>query len=254
MVGLSVSTKPSKTLIISAEDNKEIVKQRLIEKLNDLPTKVRNSVKSNLLISNSFDSIVASPDDSLQEKAEIDNYVNSLIESIKENEIDLVIVDTVSEIIGNCDEVKNDKLIKKAFQKISRESGASILLIHHVNKMEIRGEAEINMASGAGLTSIMRLSKFIFTITKSKKDGRVLKFLKANYLNQNDKKDIELSFNNSLLVCEDFSLIGSTKPKIKTISKRELELMEQDQEEVLLEPEQPTDEMKELSEKIRNTF
>lgn len=254
LIGLSITDKPSKTLLISAEDNQEIVKKRLSEKLNDLPTKVKNLVKSNLLISNSYNSVVASPDDSIQEKQEVNDYVNYLISAIKENDIDLVIVDTVSEIIGNCDEVKNDKQIKRAFQKIARESGAAILLIHHVNKMEIRGEAEINMASGAGLTSIMRLSKFIFTITKSKNDVRTLKFLKANYINQEDKKDIELNFSNSLLVCNEFNF-NPVKPKkeVRTISQKEIKEMTQEKAPILIKSDIEEVDSK-TSKRIRDAF
>ena len=51
-----------------------------------------------------------------------------------------------------------------------------------MNKEQIRG-AKIDMASGAGLTSIMRLSTCILALTK--KDTLSLEYLKANDLERN---------------------------------------------------------------------
>lgn len=69
---------------------------------------------------------------------------------------------------------------------ISEKSGAVILLVHHVNK-DIISNGNMDMASGAGLTSIMRSLKCIMGLQLDKLNNLNLVYLKANALTSNEK-------------------------------------------------------------------
>ncbi|MGL5335518.1 MAG: AAA family ATPase, partial [Enterovibrio sp.] len=147
LVGLSASALPSKVLIISAEDSVSVIKEQLKAKYECLTKKYRDLARANIYPFSAELPLVYPPEYSSSDKTTIEAYVARLVGLIQENDIDLVIVDTVSEVIGACDEVRHDRHIKMAFQRIARDSGAALLLVHHVNKAEIRGESQVTMAS-----------------------------------------------------------------------------------------------------------
>ncbi len=200
LLGLSAAKSTSKTLLISAEDSVSVVKTQLTKKMKALPAKVRKQARVNIYPFSATLPFVVPPEASSVEQEATKAYTDKIIGLIRENEIDLVVIDTVSEVIGSCDEVKHDRLIKSAFQRIAKESGAALLLVHHVNKAEIKGENEVSMASGAGLTTVMRLSKLILGITADKGNKKRLSFLKSNYLTQEEKQSFDLEFDNGILV------------------------------------------------------
>ncbi|MGF1817470.1 AAA family ATPase, partial [Vibrio splendidus] len=156
LLGMSAAGKPAKTLVLSSEDGVGVIQSRMKEKLTNCTATIKSELKNNLHFLTDIEPIVIPPDSSAQEQAEHKQYLAQLKQTF--SEFDLVIVDTVTESIGRCEEVKHDRLIKNVFQSLASESGASLLLVHHVNKDEIRGNQEITMASGAGLTSVMRLT------------------------------------------------------------------------------------------------
>lgn len=201
LLGLSETETPKKTLIISSEDGEAILRSRMEEKLIFLSQNNQDILKQNLLFYIDPIPLVVSEESKRNVLIEHKKHIDNLICLIRSEEIDLVIVDTVSESIGNCDEVKHDKIIKRTFQHIARESGASIVLVHHINKGEIRGDQDITMASGAGLSSIMRLTKFLITLKADKKGALSVSYLKSNYLPAKEKKEFPVEFQNNLLVC-----------------------------------------------------
>lgn len=200
LLGISAAKTAQKTLLISAEDSVSVIKNQLSKKIKSLPAKVRKQARDNIYPFSATLPFVTPNDAALSDQNNTKAYTDKIIELIRELGISLVVIDTVSEVIGSCDEVKHDRVIKTAFQRIARESGAALLLVHHVNKAEIKGEHEVSMASGAGLTTVMRLSKLILGITSSKRDKRRLNYLKANYLSQEEKQSFDIEFNNGVLV------------------------------------------------------
>ena len=136
-----------------------------------------------------------------------------------------MIVDTVTESIGECCEAKHDRLIKNTFQALAKKSDCAILLVHHVNKDEIRGSQKVTMASGAGLTSIMRLTKCLFTISTKDKGSSSITFLKSNYLNERESIEIPFEVHNSICISPNVqkeSLIKPSRSK-RNIVKQEPE-------------------------------
>ncbi|MCD8549882.1 MAG: helicase RepA family protein [Shewanella xiamenensis] len=199
LVGLSSSAEAKKVLYFSSEDDLTVLKQRLGDKLQALPQNISDQVSSNLFIVSSHEPLCSPPEAGSVESNESKSNADNLIQLIKNNGIELVIVDTVSEVIGRCDEVKHDRLIKHTFQQIASESGAAVLLVHHVNKDEIRGSQKISMASGAGLSSVMRLVKFMVTLQQAE-NGLEIRYLKDNYIPSGATKIIPVEFSGALLV------------------------------------------------------
>ena len=208
LLGMSAAGKPAKTLVLSSEDGVGVIQSRMKEKLTNCTATIKSELKNNLHFLTDIEPIVIPPDSSAQEQAEHKQYLAQLKQTF--SEFDLVIVDTVTESIGRCEEVKHDRLIKNVFQSLASESGASLLLVHHVNKDEIRGNQEITMASGAGLTSIMRLTKCLFTL-KRNKESLSIKYLKSNYLPENENQEFAVEVRQSLTINPQvFSLKSKT--------------------------------------------
>ncbi|CAK2482327.1 helicase RepA family protein [Vibrio sp. L5-1] len=197
LLGMSAAGKPAKTLVLSSEDGVGVIQSRMKEKLTNCTATIKSELKNNLHFLTDIEPIVIPPDSSAQEQAEHKQYLAQLKQTF--SEFDLVIVDTVTESIGRCEEVKHDRLIKNVFQSLASESGASLLLVHHVNKDEIRGNQEITMASGAGLTSVMRLTKCLFTL-KRNKESLSIKYLKSNYLPENENQEFAVEVRQSLTI------------------------------------------------------
>ncbi len=197
LLGMSAADKPAKTLVLSSEDSAGVIQSRMKEKLANCTATIKSELKNNLHFLTDIEPIVIPPDSSVQEQTEHKQYLDQLKQTF--SEFDLVIVDTVTESIGRCEEVKHDRLIKNVFQSLASESGASLLLVHHVNKDEIRGNQEITMASGAGLTSIMRLTKCLFTL-KRNKESLSIKYLKSNYLPENEHQEFTVEVRQSLTI------------------------------------------------------
>lgn len=200
LLGLAASDTPLKALLISTEDSEGILAERIIKKTTQLGDEIDAELDLNLSYIASSNPLVSQPSSSHSDKVEIENYVQSIAKHCKSESVSLIIVDTVSEAVGALDEVKDDKVIKLAFQKLAREANAAVLLVHHINKSEIRGDADVSMASGAGLSSIMRLTKLMLTMTINKEGKRQLSFLKCNYLNATESKPFVVDFVDSLLV------------------------------------------------------
>lgn len=219
LLGMSAADKPAKTLVLSSEDGAGVIQQRMQEKLSNCTPALKNELKHNLHFMTDVEPIVIPPESSTSEQLEHKLYLEKLTETF--SEFDLVIIDTVTESIGRCEEVKHDRLIKNVFQSLASKSGASLLLIHHVNKDEIRGNQEITMASGAGLTSIMRLTKCLFTL-KSKKDQLSVKFLKSNYLPASDSHEFFVEVRQDLTINpEVFNLKSRSTRTLKVAAKIE---------------------------------
>ncbi|MGR5432232.1 AAA family ATPase [Vibrio campbellii] len=213
LLGMSAASKPAKTLVVSSEDGAGVIQERMKEKLVSCSASLKNELKDNLHFMTDIEPIVIPPESSQAEQVEQQRYIDQLIDIF--SQFDLVIIDTVTEAIGRCEEVKHDRLIKNVFQNIAAKSGASLLLVHHVNKDEIRGNQEITMASGAGLTSIMRLTKCLFTL-KVKKEALSIKYLKSNYLSANENHEFAVEIRQDLTINPDaFNLKskGARNPK-----------------------------------------
>ncbi|EJL6535112.1 AAA family ATPase [Vibrio cidicii] len=229
-LGLSCAETPRKVLIVSSEDSSAVLRERMVEKLKSFSPDIQNELLSNLLFLTEQTPLIAPPEANKDEHDAASLYVNNLVQSAVDNDVDLIIVDTVTEAVGSCDEVKHDKHIKAGFQAIARRTGAAILLVHHVNKNEIRGEQEVTMASGAGLSSVMRLVKFLITI-KAEKNERKVRFLKSNYLPQSEEREFDIEFVDGVLSRK--GVLSFAPPKKQKAEKPRIAKAIQEEPEVL---------------------
>ncbi|WMO25695.1 helicase RepA family protein (plasmid) [Vibrio parahaemolyticus] len=235
ILGLSCSETPKKVLIVSSEDGSAVLRERMTEKVKLFSSDVQTELLNNLFFLTDETPIITPPDAYADEQSATSLYVDNLVQSAIDNDVDLIIVDTVTEAVGSCDEVKHDKHIKAGFQAIARRTGASILLVHHVNKNEIRGEQEVTMASGAGLSSVMRLVKFMITI-KAGKNNRVVQFLKSNYLPQDEEREFEVDFVEGVLSRKGILSLGSTSKK-KTENPKIMKSIQEEPEVMSIKPD-----------------
>ncbi|MFL7013657.1 AAA family ATPase [Enterovibrio norvegicus] len=190
VIGVSGSSEPIKTLFISSEDVEDILIERMTYIFNHVPADKREVLAKHLDFSTDIEPIVSPPEvnneDFFAAKANVDKLKNIF------SDYKLVIIDTISEVIGSCDEVRHDRHIKNTLKDLAESSGAAILVIHHINKEDIRGRNKLSMASGSGLSTLMRLSKYQIGMVKN--DGELqLQFLKHNYLKQDEISPITLT-------------------------------------------------------------
>lgn len=198
LVGLTARPgTPIPTLVISSEDDEEEVAKRMRHNISVLNPRETELANENLVFAHEVMPFVIPPDSSSTAFVEYQRYIDDLIITLKK--FKLVIIDTVSEIIGECDEVKHDRLIKNTFRDIAKKSGAAILLVHHINKNEIRGSQNMTMASGAGLSTVMRYVKFQLGLTKHN-NGLLVHYLKKNYLAPKDAQSFTLIEDDGGLV------------------------------------------------------
>ncbi|WP_428774881.1 AAA family ATPase [Vibrio sp.] len=200
ILGLTARPYPAKTLIISSEDSQAILAQRISQKSLHLDATCLDELDEHLSFLTDIPALVIPPESPASEHQRHQAYIDELVELM--SQFDLVIVDTVTEAIGSCDEVKHDRLIKNTFSKLAKDSGASMLLVHHVNKDEIRGTQKITMASGAGLTSVMRLAKFYASLQMTK-NNLTLQWHKSNYMTEEERRTRTLVWRNEMLWSED---------------------------------------------------
>lgn len=226
LVGLSERKKPTKTLILSSEDNANVLKLRMQEKLQNFSSAIKRELKENLHFLTDLPPLIIPPESNETIKQQHDLFLSQLTDKMKE--FDLVIIDTVTESIGECDEVRHDRIIKNTFQNLAKRAECSILLVHHVNKEEIRGTQKITMASGAGLTSIMRLTKCLFAL-RVKEGKRSICFLKNNYLKDYETKEFPIEILGSLTINPDVY-----KPKLKAVRKISKSSLESEPESIVL--------------------
>lgn len=200
-----------KTLYLSSEDGRNAVRDRVLKKNKHLSDSVQQELSQNLVFATGDIPPFVIPDEStFDEHNRHKKHISGLIEQLKE--FDVLIVDTVSEAIGDCDEVKHDIIIKNTFQRIAKQANCSIILVHHVNKEEIRGNQKISIASGGGLSKVMRLTKCMFALLheeKGKKKSLILRYLKLNYC-PDEASDIELEFETDILLNK--AVVSQSKP------------------------------------------
>ncbi|MCY9874024.1 AAA family ATPase [Vibrio barjaei] len=205
LLGLSAKKEPIPVLLIVTEDDRTIVAERYQKKINDLG-RVKSKLNANLDYIFDVPPLVIPRRSSNIARKKHMAYLDGLVEQLRNYK--LVIVDTLTEAVGEADDVEDERIIKNCFQYLAKRSGATILLVHHVNKDVIRGDAKLNMASGGGLTSLMRLSKYQLGLQKHPKDKnkRQLLFLKANYLSESEQETKTLDWTpNGTLVNTDIT-------------------------------------------------
>tara|TARA_R110001583_G_scaffold85368_2_gene223693 strand:- start:8688 stop:9770 length:1083 start_codon:yes stop_codon:yes gene_type:complete len=183
LLGLAASNEPKKVLYWPVEDGIAITMGRISKHLKAFNQYDVDCIVSNLSLYES-EQHLCHPNTESNYASE--RFLDDFSEHAKD--YDLVIIDTVREATGACHEVKDDKVIKLALQKLAGQSGAAILLTHHLTKEASRGNEPITSVSGSGLSETLANSRYQIVIqqSESKRGGSnstyLLSHVKKNYV------------------------------------------------------------------------
>lgn len=202
LLGLKLNSDPLKVAYWPAEDNVQITGERLEEILDNLSDPSVESIAKNFTLIDSSDPICCTKKASAEEQHEVSSNKAALINELKSNGTQVLIIDTVRSAIGSADEVDDDYQIKKSVVDIATAANCAIFLVHHVTKAVAQGKVSKSAVSQSGLSILGSFSKLHLMLHIENIKGElktVLSFSKANYLKPSDKKSIALVNEHGLL-------------------------------------------------------
>lgn len=184
LLGLSTNSEPKKVLYWPMEDGESETMERVIMHLSHFGQPYVELIEKNLKLYNMEDSIC--------HPMEVSTYLQNthLDTLIAEGKgFDLIIVDTIREASGACDEVKDDRVIKMALQKLAKETGSAVIVTHHLTKEAARGNEPITSISGSGLSETLANSRYQLLVQRHQKKTKdteySLSHIKKNYVPKN---------------------------------------------------------------------
>ena len=181
LLGLSTNTTPKKVLYWPMEDGEPETMERVIKHLSKFNSSSVKLVEENLKLYSMEDFICQPMDVSAYLQT---SNLDTLISEGKG--FDLIIVDTIREASGACDEVKDDRIIKMSLQRLAKETGAAVLVTHHLTKEASRGNEPITSISGSGLSETLANSRYQLLVQrhvkKTKDTDYSLSHIKKNYV------------------------------------------------------------------------
>ncbi|NRB79158.1 MAG: AAA family ATPase [Saccharospirillaceae bacterium] len=215
-IGISNIKVPIKVLVISVEDGRNVNALRLKKKFEHLSRHHRNLLTSNMFYLTELEPLCIPRNSSILEKENHALYLDNTIKAF--SEFDLIIVDTVTEVVGMASTVDDELQIKLTFQRIAKESKSTILLVHHVTKDVMRDPSKMDMASATGITSLVKNTKLMLAVT-DKKDKKQLVVLKGNNLEPKDRIPVDLDWDESGILMKKSLIepLTKTKPTVKKI-------------------------------------
>lgn len=192
LLGIShPSNGPLKTLLWPAEDTLAGILPRLKRHLSSFSNRTKQQLKEHIGFYDKPDPIccaISLKNTTIENKA--NKALKNLIAAAKG--YDLVILDTLREIVGTADEVRDDYNIRAALDMLAREANVAVLVVHHPTKDVSRGKEIINSVSGSGLSSTLSKAKLHLYLDQTvDKHGEItttrLRHIKANYLDIDDQ-------------------------------------------------------------------
>lgn len=163
LFGLSQHTMPQKVLYWPCEDGVSETLTRIQTHFSSFSPEIQSVLEQNFELYDSDEPICDPSGVSA-------NSLQALINQAQE--FDLVIIDTIREASGACDEVKDDRLIKQALQTLAKEANVAVLCTHHLTKEAARGNEKITNVSASGLSETLANSRYQLFLNKVNKDGQ----------------------------------------------------------------------------------
>jgi RecA-family ATPase len=202
--------KEIKVLYWPIEDKANKLAERIKGHLQHMPLSKVSKIRANMKIWAGDDSICCS-DMTKSSSAELlsKKAREDLIEASMD--YDLLIIDTLREAVGNCDEVKDDYRIKVTLQEIAKKADIAILATHHLTKEGVRGNEKVSNVSGSGLSETMANSRYqLFlgkkTIGRNKAESLYFSHLKHNYVPHDEKiSERLLSWSKGNLLISEYA-------------------------------------------------
>ena len=181
LLGLSTDSTPKKVLYWPIEDGEPATMERVITHLSNFSDASVKLIEENLKLYSMEDFICQPMDVSAYLQT---SNLDTLISEGKGFEF--IIIDTIREASGACDEVKNDRIIKMSLQRLAKETGAAVLVTHHLTKEASRGNETITSVSGSGLSETLANSRYQLLVQrhakKTKDTDYSMSHIKKNYV------------------------------------------------------------------------
>lgn len=184
LLGLSTESKPRKVLYWPIEDGEPETMDRVTQHLSNFNNTSVELIEQNLKLY-SMEDFICHPMD-------VSSYLqtSNLDTLISEGKgFDLIIIDTIREASGACDEVKDDRIIKMSLQRLAKETNAAVLVTHHLTKEASRGNENITSVSGSGLSETLANSRYQLLVQrhmkKIKDTDYSMSHIKKNYVPKN---------------------------------------------------------------------
>lgn len=210
--GCPLSVKTGKTLIVSMEDGEWAV------------NRYYNSFRKELVTHEALDNIhfVFDFDQSIME---------CLRGLVKLHSYDAILIDSYSDVYEgrSANDQAETRSFMKAFSRLAKDTGASVIFLHHLNKAAKDYLVTKNDSLGSG--AIEQKSRSVVHMRKVKgyqNNQRALRIVKGNYAPSEAKQnELILNFNEEQLDLEfvdwkAFSSIEPSKPKYSEDLKKEI--------------------------------
>lgn len=156
-----------RVLFINAEDDYDEIRRRLAAALQVMPDLDREMLCMNFKVADAEKMVIAKFDPRKKELIHQPMY-EALVQTIKDNEIDIVVVDPFAETFS-LDENSNNELKEAGilWRNIARETNAALLLVHHTKKYATGMAGDVDAARGASaLIGIARIVCTLFPMTE----------------------------------------------------------------------------------------
>ncbi|MGA2408432.1 MAG: AAA family ATPase [Bacteroidales bacterium] len=194
-LGFKLNTLHNKVLIVSTEDGKIAITDRIMKQMKNIP--VKSEYTKNLYI------MTTSVD-----------VLTKVREKLKEISFDLVILDAFADLYdGDINTSNKVRIFLNDFSEMIKEFKCAVLIVHHIGKgREGQGGHKNQLLGSVGIEGKARQ----VLMMSRQKDLRVLQIIKGNYVSEEDKKKtIYLKFDPETLT---FSIILEPTP-IKIIKE-----------------------------------
>ena len=171
ILGLKILAKPGKILYLSAEDPKPIIKNRVLDIVGHFGEEGKRLIVSNLKIKGVSD---AMPDLHQKDEEKEKNRINlDALKIIKMAEgCQLIILDTFIRF-HSADENSNNDIagVVKTLEFVAGMTGASVLILHHVNKSAVRNAEgkDSETADSRGATSLTDNCRYVMNLASIRK-------------------------------------------------------------------------------------
>ncbi len=182
--------KPAKTLVVNAEDDLDEMRRRLWAAAQEMNIPAAR-VADKLFLAESPESIVIAKSDPKTKSVVRMPLMEKLIDTIVQNEIDVVVVDPFAETFeGDENDNSQVKWAGIAWREVARRTGASVFLVHHTRKYAggMAGDADASRGGGA-LIGTARIVSTLFAMTEDEaKTLSIPPEERGNYVRFDDAK------------------------------------------------------------------
>jgi hypothetical protein len=198
---IGMSSTPKKVMYWPTEDGIDTVSSRLEKPLFIFNDEDAKRINDNFFLWDSTDPIC--------NKSSLGN-IDKLVNSCLDKKVDLLIIDTLRESVGNCHEVDDDLQIKMALQRLAIEANVAILIAHHPTKEIIKNKDVVTSVCGSGLSLTQANSRYTLFLSekskpKSKQKTLNIKHVKANNVPIDSLLDEDLHWSPESLLFTDIA-------------------------------------------------